>query len=610
MTNVTGPGHERGAIQAYSRREYERQAIDAEIKSLEESILALKRCHNALSPISSLPPEVIAIIFSYSRLSCTSTISSLPTEAIADLFQSCRLPGTPPPRRSPDHCLTWLRAAHVSHQWREIALNHPLFWSHVDFTNLSLAGANEILTRAKEAPLHLELRIPLGALAEDRFFAFEKEIQTRVSQICHLSINDGSFHIQRIVDRLSSPAPILEYLSLSEPPRYMPSSPISVPDTLFSGTTPRLSSLRLRNCDISWKSPLLRGLTCLDVCTKSRPSFADWLKALREMPHLEKLVLHSSSPIGFPLPSTSHIEASVSLLSLRHLDISDTAENCALVLSYLFLPALTRLCATLESANGGNMEDVFLSLSRHAKGPQDIEPLQSVLISRKKRHTNIIAWPLPDIDVDPYDPFALLSVALSARVALSITSNRHSPDQYSLLDRAIAALPLGSILTLTAQHRSCLDDQFWLRNAPKWHLLQRAKLGLSEARGFIKMLSEDNGGREYPLLPSLTTLVLLDISLSGRRTRRLCDALMKRVEQGVPLETLDLFTCYATTFTVQLLSEIVVDVLAPIGKPFGVRGPFVPEDSDNSELEDYLYDHGEDDLYDYGEEWGDGEICV
>ncbi|KAF8258575.1 hypothetical protein EI94DRAFT_1754263 [Lactarius quietus] len=491
--------------QAYSRREYERQAIDAEIKSLEESILALKRCRNALSPISSLPPEVIAIIFSYSRLSCTSTISSLPTEAIADLFQSCRLPGTPPP--------------------------HSV----------------------------------------------------------HLPQSSNTFHC---------PSP------------RVPSSPISVPDTLFSGTTPRLSSLRLRNCDISWKSPLLRGLTCLDVCTKSRPSFADWLKALREMPHLEKLVLHSSSPIGFPLPSTSHIEASVSLLSLRHLDISDTAENCALVLSYLFLPALTRLCATLESANGGNMEDVFLSLSRHAKGPQDIEPLQSVLISRKKRHTNIIAWPLPDIDVDPYDPFALLSVALSARVALSITSNRHSPDQYSLLDRAIAALPLGSILTLTAQHRSCLDDQFWLRNAPKWHLLQRAKLGLSEARGFIKMLSEDNGGREYPLLPSLTTLVLLDISLSGRRTRRLCDALMKRVEQGVPLETLDLFTCYATTFTVQLLSEIVVDVLAPIGKPFGVRGPFVPEDSDNSELEDYLYDHGEDDLYDYGEEWGDGEIYV
>ncbi|KAH9170614.1 hypothetical protein EDB89DRAFT_2071824 [Lactarius sanguifluus] len=77
------------------------------------------------------------------------------------------------------------------------------------------------------------------------------------------------------------------------------------------------------------------------------------------------------------------------------------------------------------------------------------------------------------------------------------------------------------------------------------------------------MLLEDNGERESPLLPSFTELVLVDSALSSRKALRLCDALMKRVEQGVPLETLDLRQCPATSSAIALLSEIVVDVLRP-----------------------------------------------
>ncbi|KAF8267392.1 hypothetical protein EI94DRAFT_1730674 [Lactarius quietus] len=610
--------------QAYSSRECERQAIDAEIKSLEESIRALKRRRNALSPILFLPTEIITIVFSYFRLPAgVSTISSLPDEVIQDLFWSCRLPGMPPLGRSPDHHLAWLRVAHVCHQWREIALNYPLFWSHVDFTNLTLAGGPEILARAKEAPLHLEARFRTSDWGDTRFNAFEKEIQSRVSQICYLSISAGSFRLQKMIGGLTSPAPTLECLSLAQLPPIASSWRVSVHDTLFGGTTPRLTSLQLRNCDFSWKSPLLKGLRCLDARTESgsaKPNLADWLDALREMPHLEKLVLHSVSPNYLHSPFTYDINRVVSLPSLTHLDISANARSCARALSYLFLPALTKLRVTLASTNGGNMQDVFLSLSQHANGPQDIEPLQSVLISGERNCANILAWPMPDLDVDSHDPFALLSVALSARVALSITSDRYTRDQDLLLDSAMAALPLGSILTLTAEHRSFLDDQFWLRNAPKWHLLQCARLALSEARGFIEMLLEDTGGREYPVLPSLTMLVLLDIPLSGRRTQRLCDALMKRVEQGVPLETLDLHTCRATTFAVQLLSELVVEVWGPAeaseAKEFvswgpAVRVPFVPECDDSSGPEDYSdYDDDDSPASDYDEEWGDEGIDV
>ena len=77
------------------------------------------------------------------------------------------------------------------------------------------------------------------------------------------------------------------------------------------------------------------------------------------------------------------------------------------------------------------------------------------------------------------------------------------------------------------------------------------------------MLLQDSGGRECPLLPLLTELELIGNTLSARRTRLLCDTLMKRVEQGVPLEVLDLRSCNATNLAIRLLSEIVVDVWGP-----------------------------------------------
>ena len=179
-------------------REFQWLAIDAEVKSLEESIWVLKHRRNTLVPVSSLPPGVIATIFSFLRLLVTSTAF---------------LPGETPERLDP---LAWLRVAHVCHRWREIALNRPLFWSYVDFTTFTSAGAAEILTRAKKTPLHLEARVPHGHWDEDQFSAFAKELQPRVSHICHLGVSAGTVNLRRILEGLTSSAPILEYLSLAQ----------------------------------------------------------------------------------------------------------------------------------------------------------------------------------------------------------------------------------------------------------------------------------------------------------------------------------------------------------------------------------------------------------
>ncbi|KAH9070736.1 hypothetical protein EDB83DRAFT_361744 [Lactarius deliciosus] len=562
-------------------REHQRQVIDAEIKSLEESIRVLRVRRNALAPVSSLPTEVTTAIFSFLCLPSTSQQGG-----------------------KPDHHLLSLRVAHVCRQWRNIALDLPFLWSHVDFTTVSLAGATEMLSRARTSPLYLEARVPIYLWDGPRFIAFQKELHSHVSHICHLSICTEPSHLFRTLEGLTSSAPALKYLSLSID-KYRPRTPsrVSVPDNLFDGATPRLSCLKLRNCNISWKSPLLKSL-------------AIWLDALDEMPQLKTLVLHSASPSGL---FRFNIERTVTLPFLTHFDFSNSAEACALALAHLILPALTSLCLTAQSElpNGGDVQRLLPYVNQHSHGPQDTRPLQSVLIRGDRSRVDVFAWPV-DIDAEMHNTFTPCALKPSARVAFSVTSEDwFIPNTHiEVLDATIAALPLDNLLTLTAQHHTRLCEQMWRRHAPRWSLLKRVRLAPPAARGFREMVLQDNGGGGFPLLPSLTKLDLIDTALSARRTLRLCDALMKRVEQGVPLEALDLTTCFATSRAVRLLGEIVVDVWGPadfdteepilFASDSAAGGPFV---TDNDSGTEDSPDDDEEDFYTSGDdEGGDEEI--
>jgi hypothetical protein len=525
-----------------NHREYLRQAIDAEIDSLkasfQQSLQSLSQRRNELAPISSLPTEIITDIL---------------------LLASAK---------RDDSGLAWLNVTHVCRQWREITLNQRLFWSHINFTTLTLAGAAEMLARAKEAPLHFEAKVMNWDDA--RYNAFERKLRVHASHIRHLEIIGTSNHLYTTLRRalIASPAPILENLSLLN----LHSEGVFLPNNFFKGTTPRLFSLELQEIMISWNSPLLRGLRYLKIYKlnkDNRLSVTEWLDALEEMPQLKELVLHTASPLadGFKFPSD--IKRTATLPALTHLDISATARDCALSLAHLVLPALTSLILEAESSNDGT--DVLILLpyvTQHAHGPQDTQPLQSMLFCRGERCTHIIAWPEPDFYMTHNYYDWLKAAKRTARVVLSITRKLswHSFTYDRVLDAALEAFPLGSLVTLTApEHRARLDKQFWLCHAPRWPLLENVHLAPWAARGLREMLLlEDNGGHESPLLPSLRQLDLLgDTLLTKRRTLRLCDALKKRVEQGVPLRVLYLHTYNWTIDAVRLLRTFVAEVRGP-----------------------------------------------
>ena len=169
-----------------------------------------------------------------------------------------------------------------------------------------MAGAAEILVRAKSVPLYLRGSISGHRWGDARSSTFREELQARLPYIRYLRTSAEPLHLHSTLKGLVSPAPILEYLSLSSLGGHRNrriGQRLFIPDTLFSGSTPRLSCLKLCNCNISWESPLMKGLKYLEILTPStnaRPNLAVWLSALNEMPQLETLTLHSASPITPP----------------------------------------------------------------------------------------------------------------------------------------------------------------------------------------------------------------------------------------------------------------------------------------------------------------------
>ena len=67
---------------------------------------------------------------------------------------------------------------------------------------------------------------------------------------------------------------------------------------------------------------------------------------------------------------------------------------------------------------------------------------------------------------------------------------------------------------------------------------------------------------EGPLLPSLTKHSLLNTLHTDDMSQQL-EMLTRRVEQGVPIEALDLHACEATKEAIRLFGETVVDVQGP-----------------------------------------------
>jgi len=516
--------------------------IDDEIKASEQVTQELKYRHNALAPISRLLPETLAEIFSLLSFS-------------ADDYDDVP-------------CLEWIRVTHVCHRWREIALSFPYLWNYINFTELTLAGITEILARAKMSPLHLEANISPSNKAQ--FNAFGRQLKAHIYHTRHLSIS-GEF--QTVLERLVSPAPALVSLSLTKQSDPYTFLQCIVHDSLFNGTAPMLTRLKLIGYNIGWRSPLLKGLQTLEILKPSAQevlTLEDWLAALNEMSQLKTLILHRATPaVSIDIPLIPEPQRTVTLPSLTHFNITGSAKGCALALAHLVLPALISLHVTFVSRSWDDIRSVFPYVTRHAHGPRDTAPLRTILLDEEAMHVKIVAWTTPDADVEVCDLKTLIKASASARLVLSVSPDGNWADEMKTVafDAMLSHLPLNAISTLSAQNNTRLTKEVWLSHAPRLTMLKRAFLAPTAVRAFREMLEEDVPLSGPPRLPQLTKLILSKVSLTAPRTYRLRAMLIKRKEHGAPLEALDLRTCIGAERAIQLLSEIVGNVQGPTTTP-------------------------------------------
>jgi F-box-like len=537
------------------------RAVENKIKCLEESAHAMKVYRNTLVPISCLPTEILSIIF------CL-----LPSFEVLDI-ESCR-----PILSSP--------ASHVCHRWREISLNLPYLWSRINFTKLTPAGAAVMLVRAKTAPLYLEALTIQWNRA--KFKAFKEQVEAHIHHIRHLSILGTRKHL-KIFGQLVLSAPSLELLSIDDRQSARVLSPVIMPDSLFDGIAPKLTYLRLYNCGIRWQSPLLKGVRDLELIllpagpAHARIKFYSWLRALKQMPQLERLVLHGGIPSDLVVLSEG-LKLTVDLPSLTEFSISASVGECAVVLAHLVLPALTRLCVDalidLDLSVFGSVNDLIQCVAQNAHGPQDTEALQSLFIGDNKGRADFVAWTMPRQDSGDglHRSIDLPDRTRPARLEFSIqrqywpSSASEIPVDIQQYNALLAALPLNSVMSLTVKGCTPLSKEDWRSHVSRWHKLERVRLFYAAVAAFRGMFEDAAlavlGG---PLFPSLEELILSDISLNAQRVYYLRDMLMECVEIGILLGILDLRTCTAAASdrAVQLLSEIVVDVQGPVMKESG-----------------------------------------
>jgi hypothetical protein len=373
-----------------------------------------------------------------------------------------------------------------------------------------------MLIRSKEAPLYFVVDF----CPEDSDDLWDPELVDVVYNqlVAHASrihiINISSFDLSpislsRTLARLTSPAPVLESLSLCALNKWLIEKE-RIPPTIFKSTTPRLIHLELDNCFISWSSPLLKGLQHLKLLyhdDTERPNLQTWRDAMCELSKLESLVLHAATPIAPQvIMSIPEPVQGATLPYLTRLYLSDSANCCALALAHLVLPTLTslRVDAMSTSSRGKDIRILLPYFARNAHGPQDTMPLQTMVISGCPTRTDILLWTIPDADMEYHDNDSFTQASLSSRAAFTAFYPLWDLERSTAVcHTVISALPMDSLSTLTVLDYMEPPKAFWRASKPRWPL----RLGCGSLCIFTGAAMEELPD-EDTFLPSLTTLII------------------------------------------------------------------------------------------------------
>ena len=250
----------------------------------------------------------------------------------------------------------WAAVANVCQQWRAAALDCPALWSRLE-VSISPEWMAELLHRSGNAQLQVSARLMADNVGHADSFEL---VLTQLSRICYLEICSAQFLRRTTVKLLAGPAPLLRTLVLDElfaapgdrfllVPAGGDTDILCCPALLHRDRTPRLFYLEIRRNlqdGITFNGPCSASLRCLKVSGNMMEGplrMYSLLSLLRATPSLESLEVECA-PITPSIPPLLGIH--VDLPRLQLLVVTADADECALLLSCLRIPALVSLRLT------------------------------------------------------------------------------------------------------------------------------------------------------------------------------------------------------------------------------------------------------------------------
>ncbi|KAI0791555.1 hypothetical protein BC629DRAFT_1593154 [Irpex lacteus] len=269
------------------------QATPSIVKTLQEIDYVLSNAQsqfrgylNAISPVTALPPEILATIFDYytheHSVSATETCASAMSFSVLDSQRrSCNV-------------------SHVCRRWREIALRTASLWSAILLAQRQPGGREDLLSqifleRSLRTPLDIEIpwNDPDTQTLQDQLIPLLGRVRTlKIKNISHTRLN--------LLAQLNCPAPMLETLQICL--NHLPGSdaflaehfPQELP-TLFAGQTPKLKHLDL-DLFTAFSGNRFENLTYLRFDSQTYRAIDEVKRlfaVLEASPYLEQLSLRS-----------------------------------------------------------------------------------------------------------------------------------------------------------------------------------------------------------------------------------------------------------------------------------------------------------------------------
>ena len=354
--------------------------VDEEISALKKVLSSLSVRRNRLSPVSRLPPEILARTFSF--------------------IASDELPGFDSRLR-----LGWIKVSHVCSRWRHVALDNSVLWATIAF-DLGPQWVLSMVERARQVPLVVKHTHIKNVKDSDTVIDFLSSHLPIITDLELVVLNDALAEVME--EALSVPIPSLEHAPSTQSGTV--DRKVIPRDALAHFNTPRLRAVTFIGCKVPWSSPIWHNMSHLKISVTPKqwnefsdsawlPSKDEFFNVLASMCHLESLSICNyfyQSPGGSA--SDGMRQPALELNQLSHLALEGLWAHCVVVLGSIRFPPTAVISLVCRESNHDFVNEVLVPmLERHSGKTEEAPPLLTLNIIKLHGRLTIEGWTTSDL---------------------------------------------------------------------------------------------------------------------------------------------------------------------------------------------------------------------